>query len=126
MGSALALAGVNYVVALMRVLPERDPHEAVYEAASLIADALDDGALAPALIARFEAQILAQRGFLVHLSSCAVTGVHPSWSIHHSPPSRGGVSAEALARPGAIWAASAAAAFPGARPFTWGSAAERR
>ena len=44
MGSALALAGVNYVAALMHVLPERDPHEAVYEAASLIAEALDDGA----------------------------------------------------------------------------------
>ena len=36
MGSALALAGVNYVAALMRVLPERDPHEAIYEAAGLI------------------------------------------------------------------------------------------
>ena len=50
MGSALALAGINYLAALVRVLPERDPHEAVYEAASLIAEALDS-ALAPTLIA---------------------------------------------------------------------------
>ena len=63
MGSGMALAGINYLAALVRVLPERDPHEGVYEAATLIADALDDGALAPTLIARFEAQILAECGF---------------------------------------------------------------
>ena len=68
MGSGMALAGINYLAALVRVLPERDPHEAVYEAASLIAEALDDGALAPTLIARFEAQILAECGFQLDLS----------------------------------------------------------
>ena len=67
MGSALALAGINYLAALMRVLPERDPHEALYEAASLIADALDEATLAPALIARFEARILAECGFRLDL-----------------------------------------------------------
>ena len=74
MASALALAGINYVAALVRVLPERDPHEAVYEAASVIAEALDDGALAPTLLARFEAQILAECGFRLDLSHCAATG----------------------------------------------------
>ena len=49
MASALALAGLNYLAQLIRVLPERDPHEGVYETLSLIADALDDSALAPAL-----------------------------------------------------------------------------
>ena len=47
MASALALAGINYLAALIRFLPERDPHEGVYETLSLIADALDDDALAP-------------------------------------------------------------------------------
>ena len=42
MDSGLALAGINYVAALVRVLPERDPHEALYEAASAIAEALDE------------------------------------------------------------------------------------
>jgi DNA repair protein RecO (recombination protein O) len=74
MNSGMALAGINYLGALIRVLPERDPHEAVYEAASLIAEALDDGALAPTLIARFEAQILAECGFQLDLSRCAVAG----------------------------------------------------
>ena len=57
-----------------RLLPERDPHEAVYEALTLIADRLDDSALAPALVARFEAQILAECGFRLDLSRCAATG----------------------------------------------------
>ena len=44
MMSAMALAGINYLGALMRLLPERDPHEAVYEALTLIVDRLDDSA----------------------------------------------------------------------------------
>ena len=98
MDSALALAGINYVAALVRVLPERDPHEAVYEAASVIAEALDDGALAPTLIARFEAQILAECGFRLDLSCCAATGVTDDL-VYVSPKSGRAVSAEA----GAPW-----------------------
>ena len=98
MDSALALAGINYLAALMRVLPERDPHQALYEAASLIADALDDGALAPTLIARFEAQILAECGFQLDLSRCAATGATERL-IYVSPKSGRAVSAEA----GAPW-----------------------
>jgi DNA repair protein RecO (recombination protein O) len=60
MASALALAGINYLAALVRVLPERDAHEAVYDALSLVAEALDDEALAPARVARFEARMLAE------------------------------------------------------------------
>jgi DNA repair protein RecO (recombination protein O) len=98
MGSALALAGINYLAALMRVLPERDPHEAVYEAASLIAEALDDGALAPTLIARFEAKILAECGFRLDLGRCAATGATDRL-VYVSPKSGRAVSAEA----GAPW-----------------------
>jgi len=98
MGSALALAGINYLAALIRVLPERDPHEAVYEAASLIADALDDDAHAPALVARFEAQILAECGFRLDLSRCAATGATDGLA-YVSPKSGRAVSAEA----GAPW-----------------------
>ncbi|HZZ60799.1 MAG TPA: DNA repair protein RecO [Roseiarcus sp.] len=74
MESALALAGVNYLAALARLLPEREPHEAVYEALALIADRLDDAATAPPLVARFEAQILVECGFRLDLSRCAATG----------------------------------------------------
>ncbi len=43
MESAMALAGVTYLGALARLLPEREPHEQVYEALTLIADRLDRG-----------------------------------------------------------------------------------
>jgi DNA repair protein RecO (recombination protein O) len=98
MGSALALAGINYLAQLLRVLPERDPHEGVYEAASLIADALDEAMLAPALVARFEARILAECGFRLDLSRCALTGAMDRLA-YVSPKSGRAVSAEA----GAPW-----------------------
>jgi DNA repair protein RecO (recombination protein O) len=98
MGSALALAGINYLAQLMRILPERDPHEVLYEAASLIADALDEAMLAPALIARFEAQILAECGFRLDLGRCAATGATDGL-VYVSPRSGRAVSAEA----GAPW-----------------------
>ena len=127
MDSALALAGINYLAALVRVLPERDPHEGVYEAASLIAEALDDSALAPTLIARFEAQILAECGFQLDLSRCAATGA-TDHLVYVSPKSGRAVSAEAgraLARP-----AAAAARFPArgraARREAWPGRDRRR
>ena len=98
MGSALAIAGVNYLGALVRFLPERDPHKIVYEALALIADCLDDPALAPSFVARFEAQILAECGFRLDLARCAATGARENLAFV-SPKSGRAVSAEA----GAPW-----------------------
>ena len=98
MMSALALAGINYLSALARLLPERDPHESVYEALTLIAERLDDVALVPLLVARFEAQILAECGFRLDLSRCAATGTTEGLT-YVSPRSGRAVSFEA----GAPW-----------------------
>jgi DNA repair protein RecO (recombination protein O) len=98
MASAMALAGINYLAALVRFLPERDPHEGVHETLILIAESLDDDALAPALIARFEAQMLAECGFRLDLSRCAATGATEGLA-YVSPKSGRAVSAEA----GAPW-----------------------
>ena len=97
-GSAIGLAGIGWLGALARLLPERDPHEALYEALTLIAEQLDDADLAPALVARFEAQILAECGFALDLDSCAVTGAREAL-IYVSPKSGRAVSAAA----GAEW-----------------------
>jgi DNA repair protein RecO (recombination protein O) len=97
MESALALAGIAWLGALTRLLPERDPHEAVYETLTLIAERLDDQALAPPLVARFEAQILAECGFRLDLSRCASTGASEGLA-YVSPKSGRAVSAEAGAR----------------------------
>ena len=97
-GSAMALAGVNYLGALARLLPERDPHQAVYEALTVIVERLDDEALAPPLVARFEAQILAECGFRLDLGRCAATGASEGLA-YVSPRSGRAVSLEA----GAPW-----------------------
>ena len=96
--SALALNGLAYLGALLRLLPERDPHEGLHAALSLISDHLDAPDVAPVLIARFEAMILAECGFGLDLSTCAATGGREDL-IYVSPKSGRAVSAAA----GAPW-----------------------
>ena len=48
--SGLALQGINLIGALLRLLPERDPHPALFEAVEIIAGHLHDPGIAPALM----------------------------------------------------------------------------
>ena len=52
-GDRAALAGLDTLTALARLLPERDPHEGLYEAATLVVRALSEGDLWPALLVRW-------------------------------------------------------------------------
>ncbi|MBV9078245.1 MAG: DNA repair protein RecO [Methylobacteriaceae bacterium] len=72
--SPLALAGLAALAAALRLLPERDPHPALFETAELLADHLADASAAPALFVRFELVLLAELGFGLDLSACAATG----------------------------------------------------
>src|SRR5882672_15433 len=67
LGSAHAVYGVTHLAALCRLLPERDPHAAVFEA---LAEPLS----VATLVARFELRLLAGLGFGLDLSACAATG----------------------------------------------------
>jgi DNA repair protein RecO (recombination protein O) len=96
--SALALNGLAYLGALLRLLPERDPHEGLYAALALIVDHLDSAEIAPALVARFETRILSECGFGLDLESCAASGSREEL-IYVSPKSGRAVSAAA----GAQW-----------------------
>ncbi|HXW19365.1 MAG TPA: DNA repair protein RecO [Roseiarcus sp.] len=98
MKSALALSGLAYLGALLRLLPERDPHEGLYAALALIADHLDEAEIAPALVARFETRILSECGFGLDLESCAASGAREDL-IYVSPKSGRAVSKAA----GAPW-----------------------
>jgi len=69
-----ALHGVAFLCALLRLLPERDPHAEVFEMARIVADVLIAREHAPALLARFEVAMLAALGFGLDLSRCALTG----------------------------------------------------
>jgi len=69
-----AVFGVTHLAALCRLLPERDPHPAIYDAVVAILDRMHDRALAGAQVARFELQLIAELGFGLDLERCAVTG----------------------------------------------------
>ncbi len=94
MASAAALHGLNLLAALLRLLAERDPHAALYEAALLIADHLEDTKIGPALLVRFELAVLAELGFGLDLSRCAATGVSEDL-IYVSPKTGRAVSRQA-------------------------------
>lgn len=94
MGSALALQGVNLMGALLRLLPERDPHPALYETVQIIASHLDDARSAPALMVRLEMAVLVELGFGLDLSECAATGLREDL-IYVSPKSGRAVSRDA-------------------------------
>jgi DNA repair protein RecO (recombination protein O) len=68
-----AAYGVTPLAALMRLLPERDPHAALHDALVAILDRLDDAGAAAPLVVRFELQLLAELGFGLDLATCAAT-----------------------------------------------------
>lgn len=89
-----ALHGLAYLGALLRLLPERDPHGDLFDMAGAIADRLDSPAPAPALLARFELALLAALGFGLDLDSCALTGARDDLA-YVSPKSGRAVGREA-------------------------------
>jgi len=94
MASSHALHGVGHISALLRLLPEREPHENLYEMATLIMEHVQTRETVPALIVRFELALLVALGFGLDLSECAATGTREQL-IYVSPKSGRAVSREA-------------------------------
>jgi DNA repair protein RecO (recombination protein O) len=94
LGSPLALYGLTATAALLRLLPERDPHPALYDTTVVLADHLGEPDLAPALFVRFEVAVLAEFGFGLDLASCAATGQQRDL-VYVSPKSGRAVGVEA-------------------------------
>ena len=70
-----ALAGLAAAAAVVaQALPEREPHPGVFLAFEALTLALAEAAIWPAVMVRFEAGLLADLGFGLDLSTCAVTG----------------------------------------------------
>ena len=86
-----AAFGVTHVAALVRLLPERDPHASVHDALDTIMERIDDVQLAAALIVRLELQLLAELGFGLDLKQCAATG-ETTELVYVSPKSGRAVS----------------------------------
>jgi DNA repair protein RecO (recombination protein O) len=89
-----AVYGITHLAALMRLLPERDPHALVYTALEAILDHLNDAGFAAALVVRFELLLLTELGFGLDLERCAATG-GTSDLVYVSPKSGRAVSREA-------------------------------
>ncbi|MEI9805206.1 MAG: DNA repair protein RecO [Pseudolabrys sp.] len=93
-GSSHAIYGVSHLAALMRLLPERDPHAGLYSVFEEILDRLEDPVLAAPLVVRFELQLLGELGFGLDLAQCASTGTTDDL-VYVSPKSGRAVSREA-------------------------------
>lgn len=72
--SACAVYGLQTIAAHLRLLPERDPHENLYETLALLLAHLDEPAAAGELVVRFELLVLDELGFGLDLTRCAATG----------------------------------------------------
>jgi DNA repair protein RecO (recombination protein O) len=90
----LALSALGSFAALMALMAERDPHPALFDIGKLFLDHLDDMAVWPQLLVRWELRLLAEHGVGLDLSHCAATGVKENL-IYVSPKSARAVSAEA-------------------------------
>jgi len=93
-GAPHAIYGVTHLAAMMRLLPERDPHGGLYSVFEEILDRLEDPVLAAPLVVRFELQLLTELGFGLDLEQCAATGATGDL-IYVSPKSGRAVSREA-------------------------------
>ena len=89
-----AIYGVSHLAALMRLLPERDPHAGLYDEVDGILDHLGDPVLAAPMVVRFELQLLSELGFGLDIEQCASTGSRADL-IYVSPKSGRAVSREA-------------------------------
>ena len=69
-----ALATVQALAAELSLCPERQPHPPLYEGAATVLAHLGEPAAFPALLARFELALLAELGYGLDLSRCALTG----------------------------------------------------
>ncbi len=89
-----AIYGVSHLAALMRLLPERDPHADLYAEFGDVLDHLDDPVVAAPMVVRFELLVLSELGFGLDLEQCASTGAR-SDLIYVSPKSGRAVSRDA-------------------------------
>ncbi|GGF77117.1 DNA repair protein RecO [Rhizobium wenxiniae] len=94
METATAVYGVQAMGALLRLLPERDPHPHLFDALDIILDTMDDPADAGELFVRFELAVLNDLGYGLDLTECAATGVRQNLK-YVSPKSGRAVCGEA-------------------------------
>jgi DNA repair protein RecO (recombination protein O) len=94
LASSHAVYGVTHLASLARLLPERDPHQDIYEMLDRTLDDFDDIGKAAAHLIKFELAMLGELGFGLDLDTCAATG-ETTDLVYVSPKSGGAVSRRA-------------------------------
>jgi DNA repair protein RecO (recombination protein O) len=94
LSSSFAVYGVTHLASLARLLPERDPHQDIYDMLDRTLNDFDDPGEAAVHLVRFELAMLAELGFGLDLENCAATG-ETTDLIYVSPKSGGAVSQRA-------------------------------
>ena len=94
MEDRLSLYGIQHMAALLRLLPERDPHPKLFNALNVVIEHLGQFDIAGALMVRFELELLSELGFGLDLSQCAATGKQDDLA-YVSPKSGRAVSRDA-------------------------------
>jgi DNA repair protein RecO (recombination protein O) len=94
LASSHAVYGVTHLASLARLLPERDPHQDIFEMLQRTLDDFDDIGEAAVHLVRFELAMLAELGFGLDLSTCAATGATGDL-VYVSPKSGVAVSRQA-------------------------------
>ncbi|WP_375413162.1 DNA repair protein RecO [uncultured Bradyrhizobium sp.] len=94
LASSHAVYGVTHLASLARLLPERDPHEDIYDMLERTLNDFDDIGEAAVHLVKFELAMLAELGFGLDLENCAASGVTTEL-IYVSPKSGGAVSRQA-------------------------------
>jgi DNA repair protein RecO (recombination protein O) len=90
----LALAAIGSMTSLAKLVPERDPHPALYATTLQTLRSLADMELWLPLLMRWELQLLQELGFGLDLSECAATGADADLA-YVSPRSGRALSREA-------------------------------
>jgi DNA repair protein RecO (recombination protein O) len=90
----LRLAALGTLAGLAQLLPEREPHRRIYDAMHVVLSAIDDDAVWPALLVRWELGLLDELGFGLDLSKCAATGSTDNL-VYVSPRTGRAISREA-------------------------------
>jgi len=68
------LAALTTITTLANLLPEREPHPRIYDASLLLIEHLQDDAIWPAVLVKWEMGLLEELGFGLDLSKCAASG----------------------------------------------------
>lgn len=90
----VALYGFQLAASHLRLLPERDAHQPLFETLCVMLDHFDDPLTAGELLLRFEIMLLDELGFGLDLKRCAATG-STEQLVYVSPKTGRAVSAEA-------------------------------